>query len=151
LSWRGLTTDCQVPILATLGVLTESDLHSAPKTSAIPDHKCASRSCSSTARPRWCWRWAPTTARFVVSSIVPFAGRFVFERLVAPNGDQYIRILVNEAVIPLTLPGCGSAGRKYGLCELGQFIKHQTQYSQAAPSEWDEICYAPAINRTVPL
>lgn len=60
-------------------------------------------------------------------------------------------MLVNDAVVALDVAGCGLLGARYGLCELGAFVAFRAAYSQADPSPWDEVCYAPAINRTVPL
>lgn len=78
--------NAMVPVLASLGIEAEHDLPSKPDPTCIPDHK------------------------FVVSKLVPFAGRFVFERLRDGKGRRFVRILVNDRVLPIPYPGCGSQG-----------------------------------------
>ncbi|KAL7418619.1 hypothetical protein Q5752_007077 [Cryptotrichosporon argae] len=110
-------------ILAALSIWQEADLPSKPNPLDLPPH------------------------HFVASRLVPFASRSAIERLLAPWGAHYVRILVNDAVVPLTYPDCGDYGYD-GLCELDAFIAAQA-YSQAQPSHFDEICYAAQINVTV--
>ncbi|KAK0617819.1 phytase [Bombardia bombarda] len=58
---------------------------------------------------------------------VPFAGRFVFEKMVCGGGhgngngkeEELVRILVNGRVVPLV--GCGADA--LGRCEVGKFVK----------------------------
>ena len=89
-------------------------------------------------------------ARFVVSSLVPFAGRYVFERLTDTSGKKYVRIIVNEAVVRLTYAGCGEMGVTQGICELDAFVAAQTFLKQT-PSVWDQICYAALLNKTISM
>lgn len=86
--------------------------------------------------------------RFVVSSLVPFAGRYVFERLSDANGQRYVRLIVNDAVIRLTYAGCGDTGVNQGICPLEAFVEAQSLARQQ-PSVWDEICFSAPINKTV--
>lgn len=137
-----------VPILTTLGLLKENDLRSEPEAGDIPAYKWVLLSRASPVR---LLTSTVLSLRFIVSHTVPFAGRFVFERLAAPDGSHYVRVLVNDAVVPLDITGCGPLGVKYGLCELEAFVKYRADYTMAEPSAWDEICYSPTINRTVPL
>ena len=89
-------------------------------------------------------------ARFVVSSLVPFAGRFVFERLSDTAGKKYVRLIVNDAVKRLDYAGCGELGITHGLCELEAFVEAQS-FARQQPNVWDQICYAAPINKTVAL
>ena len=89
-------------------------------------------------------------ARFVVSSLVPFAGRYVFERLTDTSGKKYVRIIVNEAVVRLTYAGCGEMGVTQGICELDAFVAAQTFLNQV-PSVWDQICYSAPLNKTISM
>ncbi|KAG8684362.1 hypothetical protein FRC11_012208, partial [Ceratobasidium sp. 423] len=68
--------------------------------------------------------------RMVVSKVVPFAGSMVVEKIACSaegedltSGD-YVRILVNDAVVPL--PSCGILGYASGMCTMGDFIQSQT-------------------------
>lgn len=105
------------------------------------------------------------TPRFVVSKNVPFAGRYVFERLVDGEGKHYVRLLINDAVQRLDYAGCGVNGVTKGICDLDAFVAAQS-YVQAVPSVWDQVspvaaseslraneqvCYAPLINTTIVL
>jgi hypothetical protein len=78
----------------------------------------------------------PPNRQFVVSKIVPFAGSTVVEKISCPvNGaslrsGDYVRIIINDAVVPLRFPECGSSGTTSGICSLGGFIKSQA-FSQA--------------------
>ncbi|OAX34013.1 phosphoglycerate mutase-like protein [Rhizopogon vinicolor AM-OR11-026] len=61
---------------------------------------------------------------WVVSRLVPFSGRMVTEKLrcfEAETPGDFVRILINDAVQPLTFCGLGD-----GLCELEAFVESQT-------------------------
>lgn len=63
----------------------------------------------------------------------------MIERLADKKGKHYVRILVNDAVQRLTLPGCGSEGVEKGYCALEAFVAAQS-YAQQVPSVWDQVC-----------
>lgn len=73
----------------------------------------------------------PSTQLFVVSRIVPFAGSIVVEKISCPaktyamSAGDYVRILVNDGVVPLNFPACGHLGSASGLCPLNKFIESQ--------------------------
>lgn len=81
---------------------------------------------------------------FVLSRIAPFAGRLVFE-VIECEGEQYIRILNNEAIIPLN-EDQGCPRRPDGMCPLGDFVKHQRRYAYR-DSNFDYVCFG---NYTTP-
>ncbi|KAH7327619.1 histidine phosphatase superfamily [Rhizoctonia solani] len=69
-----------------------------------------------------------STQQFVVSKLVPFAGSTVVEKLSCPAlpAKDYVRIIINDAVIPLTdLAPCGKLGATEGLCALDKFVESQ--------------------------
>ncbi|KAG9103772.1 hypothetical protein FRC06_008090 [Ceratobasidium sp. 370] len=74
---------------------------------------------------------APPSRQFYVSKIVPFAGSTVVEKITCPatsaslNAGDYVRVLVNDAVIPLNFPACGGLGATSGICTLSGFVKSQ--------------------------
>ncbi|CAE6441626.1 unnamed protein product [Rhizoctonia solani] len=79
-----------------------------------------------------------STQQFVVSKLVPFAGSTVVEKLSCPAlpEKEYVRIIINDAVIPLTdLAPCGKLGATQGLCALGKFVESQ--------AEMNPVKYAP--------
>ncbi|QRV88869.1 histidine phosphatase family containing protein [Ceratobasidium sp. AG-Ba] len=73
----------------------------------------------------------PPERQFYVSKIVPFGGSTVVEKLTcsakgAALGDgDYVRILVNDAVVPLDFPSCGVLGTDSGICSLKGFVESQ--------------------------
>jgi len=73
-----------------------------------------------------------------VSQMVPFSARMVTEKLMCDRGtgQDYVRILVNDAVQPLLF--CG--GDENGLCELSAFVKSQ-EYSRADGQGDFEKCF----------
>ncbi|KAF8704572.1 histidine acid phosphatase family, partial [Rhizoctonia solani] len=74
-----------------------------------------------------------STQQFVVSKLVPFAGSTVVEKLSCPAlpAKEYVRIIINDAVIPLTgLTPCGKQGATEGLCALDKFVESQA-YAKA--------------------
>ncbi|KAG8684406.1 hypothetical protein FRC11_012159, partial [Ceratobasidium sp. 423] len=85
---------------------------------------------------------SPSTQQFVVSKLVPFAGSTVVEKLSCPAlpDKDYVRIIVNDAVIPLTdLAPCGKLGSTEGLCALEKFVESQA-YARAG-GNWT-TCFA---------
>jgi hypothetical protein len=153
-----------VALLAAFGLEWESDLPSQPPIGAIPAHKWVHSPCQKSSihglSPTCSDRVDNPLAalepkcfahtRFVVSSLVPFAGRYVFERLVDQSGKKYVRIIVNEAVIRLNYAGCGDMGVTQGICELDSVVAAQT-FLRQMPSEWDQICYSAPANKTISL
>ncbi|KAJ1307057.1 hypothetical protein OPQ81_008036 [Rhizoctonia solani] len=106
-------------ILSALGILR--DTKPLPPTGPIP---------------------SPSTQEFVVSKLVPFAGSTVVEKLSCPAlpAKDYIRIIINDAVIPLTeLAPCGKLGSTEGLCALDKFVESQA-YARAG-GNWT-TCFA---------
>lgn len=67
---------------------------------------------------------SPDDARsWVVSEIVPFAGRFVVEKMrCGREAEERVRVLVNDAVQRLKF--CEGAGED-GLCALDKFVESQ--------------------------
>lgn len=65
----------------------------------------------------------PDPARtYHTSEIVPYAARLVIEEITCNDGDDFVRLLLNEAIVDLgQLPGCTS--RPDGKCARSEFIK----------------------------
>ncbi|WFD34126.1 hypothetical protein MCUN1_000961 [Malassezia cuniculi] len=76
--------------------------------------------------------------RFRTSRLTPFAARFFFEVLEC-DGTDYIRVKVNEALLPLDA-GQGCEGRADGLCKLDDFVGHLEKYAYDA-SKFQTVCY----------
>lgn len=55
-----------------------------------------------------------------LSQLVPFSAQLVTEKLQCGQ-QEFVRILVNDAVQPLSFCGAGADG----LCKLGEFVKSQ--------------------------
>ena len=70
------------------------------------------------------------------SRLTPFAGRMVVERLQChQDNDQSklrVRILANDAVVPL--PFCGDGGD--GLCDLETFVQSQVYARETGVADW---------------
>ncbi|GMK56767.1 hypothetical protein CspeluHIS016_0306070 [Cutaneotrichosporon spelunceum] len=58
---------------------------------------------------------------WVLSSVVPFGARWRFERVVCGE-ERYVRMLVNDRVMPVERPECGGS-----LCQLGAFVASQRE------------------------
>lgn len=85
---------------------------------------------------------------FHLSRIAPFGARFVFERLVdKKRGTKYVRILINDAVVPLNFPECGRYAWA-GLCELDAFVEAQA-YAQDVQVHYNELCGSPVSSTVV--
>lgn len=67
-----------------------------------------------------------------VSTMVPFAGRMVVERLVCKDGERYVRVLVNQAVQPLSF--CGA--KQGGVCSLDAFVESQEFSRSGGNGTW---------------
>jgi hypothetical protein len=71
----------------------------------------------------------PSSQQMVVSKVVPFAGSMVVEKITCsartayPLQRDYVRILINDAAVPLL--SCGTRGRTFGMCSLDAFIESQ--------------------------
>ncbi|PWN53070.1 phosphoglycerate mutase-like protein [Violaceomyces palustris] len=78
---------------------------------------------------------------FKISNITPFAARLFFEIIdCQPEGEKYIRTILNEAIVPMDEgQGCDPP-RKDGLCSLQQFIDHQKATAYQA-ANFDLACY----------
>lgn len=82
---------------------------------------------------------------FVLSHITPFAARLYFEVVECTNGTstsnstQYIRTILNDAVIPMNeAQGCPSSDN--GLCPLSDFINYQQTYALEA-ANFNKTCF----------
>ncbi|PKI84633.1 hypothetical protein MVES1_001878 [Malassezia vespertilionis] len=65
--------------------------------------------------------------RYRTSRVTPFGALIAFEILECDN-DQYLRVKVNEAVVPMNQDqGCEK--RDDGLCKLDSFVKHQKEHA----------------------
>ena len=65
--------------------------------------------------------------------VVPFAARMYVEKLQCKKGkEEYVRVLINDRVMPLKQ--CG--GDKYGRCELGKFVDSLSFARKGG--RWDE-------------
>lgn len=67
-----------------------------------------------------------------VSTMVPFAGRMVVERLACQDEERYVRVLVNQAVQPLAF--CG--GKEGGMCSLDAFVQSQSYARSGGNGTW---------------
>ncbi|KAG8922269.1 hypothetical protein FRC01_014256 [Tulasnella sp. 417] len=103
---------------------------------------------------------APKNHLFVSSKLVPFSTSLVVEKLFCPHqfhpqshvsnlvydsklreGEEYVRMILNEGVVPLDLKKCGRIGVKLGLCRLGDFVRSQS-FSQNG-GDWEKVCALP--------
>ncbi|KDN53031.1 phosphoglycerate mutase-like protein [Tilletiaria anomala UBC 951] len=81
-----------------------------------------------------------SSRRFKTTQLVPFAARFVVERLACADGKRYVRFVLNDAVLPLThLKEC--APRADGMCLLESFL--QSQRDRFARAHWDNCIRKP--------
>ncbi|KAF7337972.1 Phosphoglycerate mutase-like protein [Mycena venus] len=73
--------------------------------------------------------------------MVPFSGRMVVEKLACEDGGEYVRILVNDALQPLSF--CASESDPFGAgsCTLSAFIKSQTYARSNGGGDW-ERCFS---------
>ncbi|KAF7337978.1 Phytase [Mycena venus] len=76
--------------------------------------------------------------------MVPFSGRMVVEKLACEDGGEYVRILVNDALQPLSF--CASEGDRFGVgsCTLSAFIESQSYARSNGGGDW-ERCF-PRLN-----
>nr|VWP00524.1 N/A [Ganoderma boninense] len=66
--------------------------------------------------------------------MVPFSARMVTERLKCAGGKQSVRVLVNDAVMPLEF--CGAAGN--GVCSLDAFVESQAYARNDGEGDWEK-------------
>lgn len=97
---------------------------------------------------------------FVSSKLVPFSTSLVLEKLVCPRQiylqshesalvydtksgerEEYVRMILNEGVVPLDMKECGRIGIKLGMCRLQDFVRSQS-FSQNG-GDWDKVCAPP--------
>lgn len=102
----------------------------------------------------------PKNHLFIASKLVPFSTSLVVEKLVCTRQvhlqsrdpaavddsksrlkEEYVRMILNEGVVPLDLKECGRIGVKLGLCRLEDFVRSQS-FSQNG-GDWDEVCSLP--------
>ncbi|KAL4081289.1 histidine phosphatase superfamily, partial [Scleroderma yunnanense] len=79
--------------------------------------------------------------RWRISKLTPFSGRMIVEKLecdddlrVGRVGKEYVRILVNDALQPLTFCGAGEDG----LCLLKDFVESQSYARGDGNGDWDK-------------
>lgn len=81
--------------------------------------------------------------KFRASQVVPFGARVAFEVMDCQRGgrdsEQFIRVKLNEAVIPLN-EDQGCEKRKDGLCKLGHFV-HHLQDDLVKDADFERTCY----------
>lgn len=83
-----------------------------------------------------------TKRGFRASDVVPFGARVVFEVLECTENKQptnYIRVKINEAVLPLD-EGQGCAKRPDGLCKLDDFVGFLKAHANDA-AKFELACY----------
>ncbi|UZJ55613.1 hypothetical protein CBS101457_004933 [Exobasidium rhododendri] len=86
-----------------------------------------------------------STRTFVLSQITPFAARLAFEIVECSNSTstsnatQYIRTVLNDAVVPLN-EGQGCTPSANGLCLLSDFVTYQQTYAVAA-ANFNKTCF----------
>lgn len=82
---------------------------------------------------------------FVLSHITPFAARLYFEIVECSNGTstsnstQYIRTILNDAVIPMD-KGQGCPSTTDGLCPLDDFVTYQQNHAVEA-ANFNVACF----------
>ncbi|PIL37573.1 hypothetical protein GSI_01267 [Ganoderma sinense ZZ0214-1] len=69
--------------------------------------------------------------------MVPFSARMVTERLKCSGGKESVRVLVNDAVMPLEF--CGAKGD--GVCTLDAFVESQAYARNNGDGDWEK-CFA---------
>ena len=69
--------------------------------------------------------------------MVPFSARMVTERLVCGDGEKSVRVLVNDAVMPLEF--CGAD--EDGVCTLEAFVESQVYARNDGEGDWEK-CFA---------
>lgn len=69
-----------------------------------------------------------------VSSMVPFSGRMVVERLECAEEGKMVRILIQDEVQPLDFCGSGSDG----MCSLGAFVESQAYARHDGKGDWEK-------------
>lgn len=79
---------------------------------------------------------ADPSREWLASHLVPFASRFVTEKL-ACGKQERIRMLLNDAIIPLDICGAG----KDGICELSKFVESQSYARNNGQGDFEK-CFA---------
>jgi len=69
-----------------------------------------------------------------ISRMTPFSGRMITEKLRCGDGEEYVRILVNDAVQPLEF--CGA--NEDGLCTLSAFVESQGYARSNGDGDWEK-------------
>ncbi|KAF8575066.1 phosphoglycerate mutase-like protein [Ramaria rubella] len=73
---------------------------------------------------------------WLASHLVPFASKLVTERLVC-DGRASVRMLLNDAVVPLEI--CG--GNSNGICTLDAFVRSQSYSKNNGEGDWEK-CFS---------
>lgn len=69
--------------------------------------------------------------------MTPFSGRMITEKLRCDDSEEYVRILVNDAVQPLE--SCGA--NEDGMCALSAFVESQAYARSNGDGDW-ERCFS---------
>ena len=85
--------------------------------------------------------WLERKRTWKVSLLVPFSGRMITEKIGCDgSGDrkvgEYVRVLVNDAVQPLTF--CNARGD--GLCTLANFVESRSYARNNGEGDW-ALCF----------
>lgn len=79
--------------------------------------------------------------RWRISKLTPFSGRMIVEKLVCDDdvrigrvGKEYVRVLVNDALQPLTFCGAGEDG----MCLLEDFVESQAYARGDGNGDWEK-------------
>jgi hypothetical protein len=76
----------------------------------------------------------PDTDRsWIVSQMTPFNGKLVTERLLC-DGVESVRLLLNDAVVPLGFCGAGTDG----ICTLAAFVDSQMYSRNNGEGDWEK-------------
>lgn len=77
------------------------------------------------------------TRTFRISRMTPFSGRMITEKLRCGDDEEYIRILVNDAVQPLEFCGANEGG----MCTLTAFVESQAYARSNGDGDWEK-CFS---------
>jgi len=72
-----------------------------------------------------------------ISRMSPFSGRMITEKLRCGNGEEYVRVIVNDAAQPLEF--CGA--NEDGLCALSAFVESQAYARSNGDGDWEK-CFS---------
>jgi len=80
----------------------------------------------------------PDPDRFwLASHLVPFSSSMVTEKLLCHGNQESVRILLNDAVVPLDVCGGGTGG----ICGLNEFVGSQSYARNNGEGDWEK-CFS---------